>query len=188
MTLTSLIASIGGIGIAPVDDHLQRRRPSGRAGRALKLRPGMHHHQHLLAVDQRRDLALVGDLRHRRETGRAVEGGEQARAMPSRDLRCTPRTARSSGRRWRRSRTPSAGSAAGRSAPSAAALVFQQRQEFLDHQCEYASEHGRYSSRLRALRQVRPRKTAASITSASAFGRITLHTLPARNTVCRMAT
>ena len=72
-------------------------------------------------------------------------------------------------------------------AQSAQFLVREQGAEFLEYEGENAGEHD-YSRRLCDVRQVMPRNATASTSSASALGRITLQSLPARNTVCRMAT
>jgi hypothetical protein len=63
-----------GIGVAPVDDDLQKRRIAEQQV-AAELRPDVHHHQHLARIDQRRDLPVRSQRRDPLEVRRAVEGG-----------------------------------------------------------------------------------------------------------------
>ena len=62
-------------------------------------------------------------------------------------------------------------------------LSFSRARNSLHHQRQDSPPHApAYSRRLRDLRRLTPRKNAAITASASALGRITAHTLPARNT------
>ncbi len=167
-----------------VDDELNPRRPVGDQIARERL-ADMHHQARDLRVDDFGDLGLMVQSGDDVEGGRAFEPGDELAggeaAILVVDRRChvvdveRRRVAEDQELNDRRNDDD-----------EAALLVAPHRDEFLGDQRTDAVPHGSlpYSSDLRDLRRVRPRKIVAISASAAPSERTIGHTVPARNRVC----
>ena len=154
----------------------------------MKVGPDVQHQQHALGIDERRDFRLVRERGDLVEIGRGGETRHQVTRSLAGVLVID--------REWDAVQIERGGVAEdeqlqdGRDEhDNPASLVLQQGQELLRHERSDSSEHCvSYSKRFRNFRRLTPRKNAAINTSTSALGSTTDHTLPAKNTVCRIAT
>ena len=172
----------GGIGVAAVDRELHLRPAPGEQV-TTEVLPDPQDEDGTPGIDDARDFVVP------REPGDLLEGARpgEPRNQFARGLRAVlvedrdgnPRQVEGRGitedesldERWNQKGHAPAG-------------VHPEREELLPEQRQYPGE--RRHRRVLVTRQVRARKPAAIAASAAALGTITLHTSPARNTVCRM--